>query len=35
MKTETGYTFTGTINKYDGRPYTVDGLLGEIHAILG
>jgi 2-oxoglutarate ferredoxin oxidoreductase subunit alpha len=34
MKTETGYTFTGTINKYDGRPYTADGLLGEIYAIL-
>jgi 2-oxoglutarate ferredoxin oxidoreductase subunit alpha len=31
MKTETGYTFTGMINKYDGRPYTVDGLLGEIY----
>jgi 2-oxoglutarate ferredoxin oxidoreductase subunit alpha len=31
MKTETGYTFTRTVNKYDGRPYTVDSLLGEIH----
>lgn len=34
MKTETGYTFTGMINKYDGRPFTVEGLLGEIYAIL-
>jgi 2-oxoglutarate ferredoxin oxidoreductase subunit alpha len=34
MKTETGYTFTGMINKYDGRPFTVEGLLGEIYAII-
>ncbi len=34
MKTETGYTFTGMINRYDGRPFTVDSLLGEIYAIL-
>jgi 2-oxoglutarate ferredoxin oxidoreductase subunit alpha len=34
MKTETGWTFTGMINKYDGRPFTVEGLLGEIYAIL-
>jgi 2-oxoglutarate ferredoxin oxidoreductase subunit alpha len=34
MKTETGYTFTGMINKYDGRPFTIEGLLGEIDAIL-
>ncbi len=34
MKTETGYTFTGMINRYDGRPFTVEGLLGEIYAIL-
>ncbi|MCI2424619.1 2-oxoacid:acceptor oxidoreductase subunit alpha [Candidatus Acetothermia bacterium] len=31
MKTETGYTFTGMINRYDGRPFTVEGLLGEIY----
>jgi 2-oxoglutarate ferredoxin oxidoreductase subunit alpha len=34
MKTETGYTFTRMINKYDGRPFTVEALLGEIYAIL-
>lgn len=34
MKTETGYTFTKMINRYDGRPFTVDSLLGEIYAIL-
>jgi 2-oxoglutarate ferredoxin oxidoreductase subunit alpha len=34
MKTETGYTFTKNINRYDGRPFTVDGLLGEIYAII-
>jgi 2-oxoglutarate ferredoxin oxidoreductase subunit alpha len=34
MKTETGYTFTRMINRYDGRPFTVESLLGEIHAII-
>ncbi|MDI6801050.1 MAG: 2-oxoacid:acceptor oxidoreductase subunit alpha [Thermodesulfovibrionales bacterium] len=34
MKTETGYTFTGMINKYNGRPFTIEGLLKEINAIL-
>lgn len=34
MKTETGYVFNSLINKYDGRPFTIEGLLGEIYAIL-
>jgi 2-oxoglutarate ferredoxin oxidoreductase subunit alpha len=32
FKTETGYDFTYTINRYDGRPFTLDGLLGELDA---
>lgn len=34
MRTETGYTFNRLINKYDGRPFTVDGLLKQIEDIL-
>jgi 2-oxoglutarate ferredoxin oxidoreductase subunit alpha len=30
MKAETGFEFTATINKYDGRPFTVEALLGEL-----
>ncbi|MDP2156976.1 MAG: 2-oxoacid:acceptor oxidoreductase subunit alpha, partial [Nitrospirota bacterium] len=32
MRAETGFEFTATINRYDGRPFTVEGLLGELHA---
>lgn len=32
MRTETGYEFKAKINKYDGRPFTLEGLLGEINA---
>jgi 2-oxoglutarate ferredoxin oxidoreductase subunit alpha len=32
VRTETGYQFPIKINKYDGRPFTLDSLLGEIHA---
>ncbi|MFA5353590.1 MAG: 2-oxoacid:acceptor oxidoreductase subunit alpha [Thermodesulfovibrionales bacterium] len=35
MRTETGYSFTNMINKYDGRPFSVEGLVEEIRAILG
>lgn len=35
MKTETGYDFTGKINRYDGRPFLVEELLGEISGYLG
>lgn len=31
MGMETGYKCTGRINKYDGRPFTIDGLLGELN----
>jgi 2-oxoglutarate ferredoxin oxidoreductase subunit alpha len=34
MKTETGYAFNRLINKYDGRPFTIEGLFGEIYAII-
>jgi 2-oxoglutarate ferredoxin oxidoreductase subunit alpha len=34
MKAETGYTFNRLINKYDGRPFTVETLIGEIDAII-
>ncbi|MBM4145181.1 MAG: 2-oxoacid:acceptor oxidoreductase subunit alpha [Nitrospira sp.] len=32
---ETGYEFSHRINKYDGRPFTVEGLLGELDACIG
>ena len=35
MRAETGYEFTAKINRYDGRPFTVENLLGEINAHLG
>lgn len=31
MRTETGYEFKVKINKYDGRPFTVEGLLKELN----
>lgn len=34
MRTETGYYFKYRINKYDGRPFTIDGLLKEISDLL-
>lgn len=30
MRTETGYEFKAKINRYDGRPFTLDSLLGEL-----
>jgi 2-oxoglutarate ferredoxin oxidoreductase subunit alpha len=35
MRPETGYEFSHRINKYDGRPFTVEGLLGELDACIG
>lgn len=35
LRVETGFEFTARINKFDGRPFTVDELIGEIHAYLG
>jgi len=34
MKAETGYEFPAVIHKYDGRPFTVEGLSGEIDACI-
>ena len=31
MRAETGYEFRRRINKYDGRPFTLDSLLGELN----
>jgi 2-oxoglutarate ferredoxin oxidoreductase subunit alpha len=35
LKAEIGFDCPNRINKFDGRPYTVEGLLGEINAHLG
>ncbi len=35
MRSETGFEFSGHIHKYDGRPFTVEGLTGEINDHLG
>ena len=35
MKAETGFSFGANIHKYDGRPFLVEGLLGEIDAHIG
>jgi 2-oxoglutarate ferredoxin oxidoreductase subunit alpha len=32
LRTETGYRFNTEVNKYDGRPFTLDGLLEELNA---
>ena len=32
LRSETGYEFKHKINKYDGRPFTVEGLTGELNA---
>jgi 2-oxoglutarate ferredoxin oxidoreductase subunit alpha len=31
MRAETGYEFKAGINRYDGRPFTLEGLAGEIN----
>ncbi len=35
LRAETGYEFTQRINKYDGRPFTLESLLGELDACIG
>jgi len=35
LKAEIGFDCPHRINKYDGRPFTIEGLLGEIDAYLG
>ncbi|OPY65259.1 MAG: 2-oxoglutarate oxidoreductase subunit KorA [Syntrophorhabdus sp. PtaU1.Bin050] len=34
MRTETGFEFSGTINRYDGRPFMVEELIGELNAYI-
>jgi 2-oxoglutarate ferredoxin oxidoreductase subunit alpha len=34
FKAETGYEFDKKINKYDGRPFTIEGLTGELNAYI-
>ena len=35
IKTWTGFKFSNMINKYDGRPFTLESLIGEVNAIAG
>jgi len=35
MRAETGFEFTSAINRYDGRPFTVESLLGELRGHIG
>ncbi|MBW6519701.1 MAG: 2-oxoacid:acceptor oxidoreductase family protein [Desulfoarculaceae bacterium] len=35
LRAETGFEFKATIHKYDGRPFTVEELTGEIHGHIG
>jgi 2-oxoglutarate ferredoxin oxidoreductase subunit alpha len=35
MKTETGYSFADHINRYDGRPFMIEELTGEIDGLIG
>ncbi len=35
VRAETGYEFTANINRYDGRPFTTEDLLGELHGHIG
>ncbi len=35
LRAETGFEFKYKINKYDGRPFTVEGLKEEIYACIG
>ncbi len=35
LKTETGYDFSRLVNRFDGRPFMLEELIGEINGILG
>jgi 2-oxoglutarate ferredoxin oxidoreductase subunit alpha len=35
IKAETGYEFNGWINRYDGRPFTVESIVEEINGYTG
>jgi 2-oxoglutarate/2-oxoacid ferredoxin oxidoreductase subunit alpha len=34
MRTETGYEFNGLVNKYDGRPFTVESLVENLKGMI-
>ena len=34
MRTETGYEFGALLNKYDGRPFTVESLVKNLKGII-
>ena len=35
MRAETGYVFTHSINRFDGRPFMLEELIGEMNGFLG
>jgi 2-oxoglutarate/2-oxoacid ferredoxin oxidoreductase subunit alpha len=35
IRAETGYTFSSTINRYDGRPWVLEALIGELNGNIG
>ena len=35
LKSETGYTFNRMLNRFDGRPYMIEELIGEINGLFG
>jgi len=35
MRAETGYEFSAKVNRYDGRPFSLEGLMGELHGYMG
>jgi 2-oxoglutarate ferredoxin oxidoreductase subunit alpha len=35
MRAEAGYIFTYSINRFDGRPFMLEELIGEINGFLG
>jgi 2-oxoglutarate/2-oxoacid ferredoxin oxidoreductase subunit alpha len=35
VRTETGHVFTSTVNRYDGRPWLLETLMGELDGRLG
>jgi 2-oxoglutarate ferredoxin oxidoreductase subunit alpha len=35
VKSETGYVFNAIINRFDGRPFLTEELIGELDAYIG
>jgi len=35
LKVETGYEFDAAINRYDGRPFLLEEMTGELNAHIG